>query len=222
MERDIDLKKVSDGRLYDLNDMVKADCRDCTGCSTCCRGMGSSIILDPLDVHRLRVHLGMTLEEMLDRQIELNVVDGVILPDLKMSILTRGCSFLNKEGRCSIHAFRPGICRLFPLGRLYENGSFRYFIQIHECPHPARGKVKVKKWIDTPDPKRYEKFVNDWHYFVKDFQNLSRETQDVELSKTLSMYLLRAFYLKPFGDDFYGEFDERLEAGREILDRTGR
>ena len=41
MEREIDLKAVSDGRLYGANDMVKADCGDCEGCSACCRGMGT-------------------------------------------------------------------------------------------------------------------------------------------------------------------------------------
>ena len=31
MERDIDMKEVSDGRLYGLRDMVKADCGGCQG-----------------------------------------------------------------------------------------------------------------------------------------------------------------------------------------------
>ena len=33
LERDIDLKEISDGRLYTANDMVKIDCNDCAGCS---------------------------------------------------------------------------------------------------------------------------------------------------------------------------------------------
>ena len=37
MKRMIDLKDVSDGRLYSSGDMVKADCRDCAGCSDCCQ-----------------------------------------------------------------------------------------------------------------------------------------------------------------------------------------
>ena len=53
MERNIDMREVSDGKLYDLEDMVRADCAGCAGCSACCKGMGSSIVLDPLDMHRL-------------------------------------------------------------------------------------------------------------------------------------------------------------------------
>ncbi len=35
MRRNIRLEEISDGRLYTANDMVKADCRDCEGCSAC-------------------------------------------------------------------------------------------------------------------------------------------------------------------------------------------
>ncbi len=82
------------------------------------------------------------------------------------------CVFLNKEGRCSIHPIRPGFCRLFPLGRYYQDGGFQYFLQIHECKKTNRSKIKVKKWIDTPDLKQYEKFVADWHYFLLDVQKV--------------------------------------------------
>lgn len=40
MKRNVNLEEISDGRLYDENDMVKAGCDDCKGCSACCRGMG--------------------------------------------------------------------------------------------------------------------------------------------------------------------------------------
>ena len=78
---------------------------------------------------------------------------------------------MNRDG-CSIHDFRPGFCRLFPLGRFYENGGFKYFLQIHECKKTSRSKIKVKKWIDTPDLCQYEKFVADWHYFLLDVQEV--------------------------------------------------
>ena len=57
MKRNIDMNEISDGKLYDINDMVKADCNDCKGCSACCQGMGQSIMLDPLDIYNLTVGL---------------------------------------------------------------------------------------------------------------------------------------------------------------------
>ena len=71
MLRDIDLKEISDGRFYGLNDMVKADCGGCEGCSACCRGMGSSILLDPLDAARLSIGTNKTFEGMVNEEIEL-------------------------------------------------------------------------------------------------------------------------------------------------------
>lgn len=98
MRREIDLKEISDGRLYTENDLVKAGCGDCQGCSACCRGMGTSIVLDPLDIFRLTTQLEMTFEQLLQKYAELNVVDGVILPNLKMTGAEEACAFLNAEG----------------------------------------------------------------------------------------------------------------------------
>ena len=53
MERNVDIDKISDGKRYGANDMVKVGCDDCRGCSACCRGMGDSIVLDPMDLYRL-------------------------------------------------------------------------------------------------------------------------------------------------------------------------
>ena len=115
MERRVNMEEISDGKRYTGNDLVRADCHDCEGCSACCRGMGNTIQLDPMDIYRLTKGLSMTFEQLLASAVELQLVDGLILPNLKMTGETMACSFLNEEGRCSIHPFRPGICRLFPL-----------------------------------------------------------------------------------------------------------
>lgn len=199
--------------------MAKTDCNGCKGCSSCCRGMGSSILLDPFDAHRLCAGLRKSFEELLNTCLELNVVDGIILPNLRMTAEEDACTFLRGE-RCSIHSIRPGICRIFPLGRFYENHSFKYFLQIHECPAPGKSKVKIRKWIDTPDLKRYEQFITDWHYYLKPLQEYAMDFEHGEKIQKLSMYLLKQFYLKPYDaeGDFYQEFYERLaEASRYIL-----
>lgn len=59
MKRNVRLEDISDGKLYTANDLVKADCHDCEGCSACCRGM-ASIVLDPYDVWQLCMGLGKT------------------------------------------------------------------------------------------------------------------------------------------------------------------
>ena len=56
------------------------------------------------------------------------------------------CAYLDADGRCRIHDVRPGICRLFPLGRVYDDkGDFSYFLQTGECAKKNLAKIKVKK-----------------------------------------------------------------------------
>lgn len=219
MERNVSMEEISDGKRYELNDMVKADCNGCKECSACCQRMGNSIILDPYDSYRLVTNLSCTFETLLADKIELNVVNGIILPNLKMAGASERCAFLNEEDRCSIHPFRPGICRLFPLGRYYENHAFTYFLQVHECKYPNKAKVKVRKWIDTPDIKQNEQFVTEWHYFLKNIQNLIKSSQDDNQIKLWNLYLLNNFYLKPFetGTDFYVQIQERFMEAKKFI-----
>ena len=213
MRREVSMEEISDGKLYTANDLVKADCNDCQGCSACCQKMGESIILDPLEIYRLTFGLNQRFEQLLADKIELNVVDGVIFPNLKMTGKEEQCAFLNSEGRCSIHSIRPGICRLFPLGRYYDGKSFQYFLQIHECKKENRTKVKIKKWIDTPDLKKNEKYISDWHYFLTDVQKILIKLQNDEKAKKINVLLLQTFFLEPYHqeEDFYTQFYERLE-----------
>lgn len=220
MKRNVTLEEISDGNLYEANDMVKADCQDCKGCSDCCQGMGDTVILDPLDVHRLCAGLKKSPEELVGSVVELGITDGNILPHLAMRGEQERCVFLNTEGRCSIHDIRPGFCRLFPLGRYYTEDGFKYILQIHECKKKNRSKIKVKKWLDTPNLKQYEKFVLDWHNFLLDVQEVFYETEDETLIKNLNMYVLSRFYYTPYkeDEDFYPQFYVRLEEAKKLLE----
>lgn len=152
-------------------------------------------------------------EILLAGNVALRVVDGVILPHLKMTEQSDRCSFLNEEGRCSIHDARPGFCRMFPLGRLYEDGTFSYFLQVNECPKENKTKVKVRRWLDTPELGKYEAFTTKWHYYLKEKQNAARESEDDAFRQQISMNILKLFYLLPYdgNTDFYTQFAARME-----------
>ena len=219
MKRNVDLKEISDGRLYSSGDMVRADCRDCEGCSECCRGMGSSIILDPMDVWRLQKGIKKGFQALLEEgKIELNMADGMILPNLKMDAEREACPFLDGQGRCSVHDCRPGLCRLFPLGRYYEENGFRYFIQIHECRKQDRGKIKIKKWLGIPNLKAYENYILGWHGFLNQCED-ALETLSEENVRILELYVLRRFfetaYMAADENGFYEEFSARMEEVKE-------
>lgn len=206
--------EVAGGRYYELNDMVRVGCHDCQGCSDCCKGMGDSILLDPYDVNLLSKNLGKSFQELLSREIELSVKDGLILPNIAMNRDVTGeekCSFLNEKGRCSVHGFRPGICRLFPLGRNYTPDHLNYFLLEDACPKENKTKMKISKWLGTENIKNYHKYLLDWHNMVKQFRGELASYQDESQVKQMTSLFLNLFYGKAYGDDFYGEFYERMK-----------
>ena len=220
MKRNIDLSEISDGKLYTAEDLVRADCHDCQGCSACCHGMGNSIILDPMDIWRLSRGTGMNFDGLVNGgYVELGIVDGMILPNIRMSEDTETCGFLDQNGRCSIHGYRPGICRLFPLGRYYEKEGFRYFLQVHECRNKNRSKVRIRKWLGIPNIKEYESYIRMWHDFLLQCENGLAHLDDRN-ARILRIYVLRVFFQTPYeGEEkeFYHEFKARLNETKEKL-----
>ena len=111
-----------------------------------CQNMGSTIVIDPYDCYKLTTGLGKTFEQLTMNELELNVVDGIIMPNLKMQKSDGRCAFLREDNLCNIHTIRPGICRMFPLGRYWEDEThFKYIVQKGECNKDNLSKIKLKK-----------------------------------------------------------------------------
>ena len=201
-------------QLLSANDMAKLGCGECGGCSACCRGMGQSILLDPYDLFLLQKATGLHFGGLMQEKLELCVEEGLILPALKMQSGTDACGFLNGEGRCSIHPYRPGLCRLFPLGRIYENGSFSYFLQTNQCRFQNPSKVKIKNWLDTPETAKYEAYICKWHYFIKELTEYVARQEDGQRARTVNMLILQNFYVTSFerDADFFEQFEKRLNS----------
>jgi len=207
-------------KLYGNNDMVKVGCHDCKGCSDCCQDMGQSIWVDPYDVYQLTTQLGKNFEVLLANEVELHVEDGLILPNIRMAGEgVPACSFLNEEGRCSIHSFRPGFCRLFPLGRNYDGDRLSYFLLEDACPVKNKSKMKINKWLNTPRIKEYEGFLVRWHALTKGLRGFYTENAAEEaVIKAVNMQFLQIFYLTPYDNtDFYPQFDNRMENMNRFL-----
>lgn len=197
--------------LYNNNDMAKLSCNECSGCSSCCRGMGQSILLDPYDIFQLQVGIGQNFAQLMQDKIELYVEDSLILPSIRMQDDTDACGFLTQEGRCSIHAYRPGLCRLFPLGRNYDEKGMHYFLLEDACQIQNRTKVKIKKWLEIGALSKYEGFLLAWHDFRKEVQAKIIERQEDDFTQKVNVRLLETFYQKPYDieRDFYAQFEER-------------
>ena len=130
MRREVTLEEISDGRLYEANDMVKADCQDCKGCFDCCTGMGDSVVLDPLDVWRLSQGLGLSVDQLLAGKIELALQTGIFCRILRWQVQRNDAYFwMETEGVPSTVSVRDSaVCsRWEDIMRMVAlNTSFRF------------------------------------------------------------------------------------------------
>lgn len=205
--------------LLSSNDMAKLGCGECSGCSSCCRGMGQSILLDPYDIFQLQTATGQNFAGLMQEQIELCVENGIILPALKMQSATDACGFLDREGRCRIHRHRPGLCRLFPLGRHYDDRGLHYFVLEDACRIQNRTKVKIRKWLDIPALSQYEKFLVTWHDLRKELQKQIMERQSDSYTQKVNVRFLELFFQRPYDTevDFYQQFAKRKETADKLV-----
>lgn len=213
MKRNLDFNEISDGKKYKCDDLARVSCNGCKNCHECCDFTDDTIHLDPYDVLSLYTATGKNFSALLAEGIvSLTVVDGVITPYLNKKA-DGTCIFLSCDGRCSIHEYRPGFCRMFPLGRIYnDDDTFDYFIQIHECPYPSKSKVKIKTWLNIPNISKYEKYICDYHKVIS---RISKETMshDSEEAKRINMLFLNTFFIEPFSkDDFYNQVSLRINS----------
>ena len=202
MRREVSLEEISDGRLYELNDMVKADCQDCAGCHDCCEGMGDSVVLDPMDVYRLCTNLGKTPQELVSTGlIQFDAMDGNILPHLCMSGKKQCCVFLSEQGRCSIHDFRPGFCRLFPLGRFYENGGFKYetIQEVNEYVGTNHFDYRILRYCVKQNKGKYQEIVAYFNPSYYDFEINNMDEYEVIYNDHESRTYLAPISMKIFG-----------------------
>lgn len=221
-------------KQFTSRDMAKIGCHDCQGCFSCCQGMGDTVVLNPYDVYELEKHLGKTFEKLLQKEIALHTENGMILPHISMETEKETCIFLNEQGRCSIHSFRPGLCRLFPLGRNYDYPEqdpdlegdavgFHYFILEEACPKKDKTKVKIDKWLGVSRLSTHEAFILTWHnfckYVQKKIETLMMDPEQETYIKQINLFILQLFYGKTWDmeQDFYKQMEDRLAQAYQII-----
>ncbi|MDO5132729.1 MAG: YkgJ family cysteine cluster protein, partial [Eubacteriales bacterium] len=130
-----------------------------------------------------------------------------------------GCLFLSAQGRCAIHPYRPGICRLYPLGRYYHTDrEFAYIVQKEECTGREKTPVRVREWLGIDDLERYEAYILDWHAFKKSVEKAAACLTD-RSRDSVQRYILQIFFVHPYRTEmeFYPQYGARMEVCREAL-----
>ena len=81
--------------------------------------------------------------------------------------------------------------------RFYFGGENRldYFLQVDGCAKENRSKIKVSKWLDTPELKKNQQYLIDWHAFRKKIKSILGEMSDENQKAPVKMILLNNNFL---------------------------
>ncbi|APV48543.1 hypothetical protein BWI17_01880 [Betaproteobacteria bacterium GR16-43] len=132
----------------------------CGGCGQCCRS--KVITVNPYEVARLARSQGISTTQFLEQH-----TSGVALNRREDDT----CVFLGEHG-CSVHADRPLVCRLYPLGRHVSREGDETFS--HVAPHPqTKGHYTeqgtVQSWLDSQGA---EPFISATSAYLDAFHRL--------------------------------------------------
>lgn len=135
----------------------------CGRCSRCCHHKG--IALNPYEVLRLARHEGLTTTEFLARFSDRA---GTQLKQRAGG----ACVFLGAEG-CGVHADRPLVCRIYPLGRHISPEDEETFSELE--PHPqTEGRYGTQGTVgDYLDAQGAEPFIRAADRYLNLFRELA-------------------------------------------------
>jgi len=146
----------------------------CTLCGFCCRSY--TPLVTPEDVRRIQHHLQQPLSSFVvfyrpdDFSVPVDDDERFFITKdgpLAMGLLRQGeaCVFL-KGNLCSIHSFKPGICRSFPFEPLEpDNGQGPFGMLDGD---PCHGNSADDEIVSQDEARAgYEAFIGDYSHYVE-------------------------------------------------------
>jgi len=150
------------------DDPVQLSC-GVNGCMSNCCTKSAPIVLNPYEISLICRESRMSYEDLLD------IVDTDRAKGFPLVMLPRDptCRFWTGKG-CRIHGSRPLACRLFPLGRVFENGVSHIVLpELNGCSGLTRSRGKtMADYLNDQDVALQIRMADRWIAFVNEIELL--------------------------------------------------
>ena len=129
----------------------------CDMCGKCCTGDTlNRILLRSYDMYNLEKGLRKTALQIINEHCNVYIGDKSGIPVIQLKgedsgngiFRTTVCPFLI-DNKCSVHEFKPNVCKIFPLGRVGSTNGTKYFLQTVTCGN--RNSTSIDTWIPDRD-----------------------------------------------------------------------
>lgn len=158
----------TDAAVLAESDLVQLSC-GVYGCTSNCCTKSAPIILNPYEIAMMCKESRISYEDLLD------IVETDRARGFPLVMLPRdpSCHFWTGRG-CRIYGARPLACRLFPLGRVFDNGRSHIVLpELNVCSGlaPAPSKT-VADYLRAQDTSTFIQMADRWIEFVTDIELL--------------------------------------------------
>lgn len=171
----------------------------------CCQKL--DLLLTPYDALRLRLRLGLSSDEFLDRHTLMRLRTGHGFPEIMLQMdleNERKCPFVTAQG-CSVYEDRPAACRIYPLGRASTSHpmdgtrrEFYFTVKEDHCKGFEQTKTwKVKEWLQDQGLETYNR-MND---LLMELYVLKTRSKGIELGpQHMQMFVMSCYNTEKFRD----------------------
>jgi Fe-S-cluster containining protein len=156
----------ADAAVLSESDLLQLSCGT-GGCSSNCCRASAPIILNPYEIALVCRESGMTYEDLLDI-VETGRANGFPLVMLPRD---PACHFWTEAG-CRIYRARPLACRLFPLGRVFDNGRSHIVLPGgNVCAGLVPSPMKtVGAYLQDQETRTHIEMADRWIEFVTEME----------------------------------------------------
>lgn len=159
-----DTESCRQAQILDLDDTFRFICAQCGYC--CTDRHSCSNMLTGYDIAQLATALDTSTRQVLEEATIANPVAGTQQFGFSLRAAKR-CPFLTSSRRCGVHAAKPSVCALAPLGVLVFAKERAFAVAIprtrHEwCPGMGKGpSITVRDWLDQHPLPMIESVVHE-------------------------------------------------------------
>lgn len=156
----------SDAKVLSESDFLQLSC-GIFGCTSNCCTKSAPIILNPYEIAVVCRESRLSYEDFLD------IVETDRAKGFPLVMLPRdpACHFWTGRG-CRIYKARPLACRLFPLGRVFNEGQSHIVLpQLNVCSGLAASPaITVAEYLREQDTSVFMQMADRWIEFVNEIE----------------------------------------------------
>ena len=195
----------------------------CTACGKCCKDR-QDILLSPYDLNRMARYLRVEMGELIQTYCVCHEGCSSHLPvvTLDMRGQQKKCPFLERK-KCRIHAAKPTVCALFPLGRVgsEDHDSVQYILQDVDCGDRDE-EHSVREWLGVYGLEESEIWFNAWNKatvtLAKRMNPLAEKLTAGVMNPILQGLLVTLYVQYDMEKDFMEQFIKNVQKANEMLD----